>query len=37
MALTVTGAKKGEAREFLRFLQSAEAKNVLARYGFPMN
>ncbi|KAF0216527.1 MAG: molybdate transport system substrate-binding [Geobacteraceae bacterium] len=35
MALTITGAKKGEAQEFLRFLRSAEAKNVLAKYGFP--
>jgi len=34
MALTVSGARKKEAREFLRFLQSAEAKSVLARYGF---
>jgi molybdate transport system substrate-binding protein len=36
VALTVTGAKKGEAREFLRFLQSAEAKKLLARQGFPL-
>jgi molybdate transport system substrate-binding protein len=36
MALTVAGAKKAEAQEFLRFLHSAEAKVVLARYGFPM-
>jgi molybdate transport system substrate-binding protein len=36
MALTVTGAKKAEAQEFLRFLHSVEAKDVLARYGFPM-
>ena len=36
MALTVAGAKKTEAQEFLRFVQSAEAKVVLARYGFPM-
>lgn len=34
MALTVAGSKKKDAREFLRFLQSAEAKGVLARYGF---
>lgn len=34
MALTVAGAGKAEAKAFLRFLQSAEAKNVLARYGF---
>lgn len=36
MALTTGGAGKAEAREFLRFLQSPEAKNVLARYGFLM-
>jgi len=36
VALTVTGANKAEAQEFLRFLHSAEAKEVLARYGFPM-
>jgi len=36
MALTVSGAKKTEAQEFLRFLRSAEAKDVLARYGFPI-
>jgi molybdate transport system substrate-binding protein len=35
-ALTVAGAKKTGALEFLRFLHSAEAKGVLARYGFPM-
>lgn len=34
LALTVAGAKKKEAREFLRFLQSVEAKRVLVRYGF---
>jgi molybdate transport system substrate-binding protein len=36
MALTVAGANKAEAQEVLRFLQSAEAKAVLARYGFPI-
>ncbi|HBG06840.1 MAG: molybdate ABC transporter substrate-binding protein [Geobacteraceae bacterium GWC2_58_44] len=34
VALTAAGAKKVEARAFLRFLHSAEAKKVLARYGF---
>ncbi|RNC69183.1 MAG: molybdate ABC transporter substrate-binding protein [Desulfuromonadales bacterium] len=34
LALTVTGAKKPEAREFLRFLSSAEARKVLEKYGF---
>lgn len=34
LALTVTGAKRKEAREFLHFLQSAEAKKVLEKYGF---
>ena len=34
LALTVAGAKKTEAREFLRFLQSAEARKVLEKYGF---
>jgi molybdate transport system substrate-binding protein len=33
-ALTTAGAKKPEAREFLRFLRSAEAKGALARAGF---
>jgi ABC-type molybdate transport system substrate-binding protein len=36
MALTVAGAKKAGAQEFLSFLNSAEAKDVLARYGFQM-
>ena len=36
MALTVAGAKKAGAQEFLSFLHSAEAKDVLARYGFQM-
>lgn len=34
MALTVAGAGKKEALEFLRFLQSAEARKVLEKYGF---
>ena len=34
LALTTAGAKKRGAREFFRFLQSAGAKSVLARYGF---
>ncbi|ACH39621.1 MAG: hypothetical protein ACD_55C00112G0002 [uncultured bacterium] len=34
MALTVTGAKNSDAASFYRFLQSAEAKVVLRRYGF---
>uniref|UniRef100_C6E9J2 Molybdenum ABC transporter, periplasmic molybdate-binding protein n=1 Tax=Geobacter sp. (strain M21) TaxID=443144 RepID=C6E9J2_GEOSM len=33
-ALTVAGAKHKEAVDFLKFLQSAEAKNVLANLGF---
>lgn len=34
MALTAVGAKRKEAREFLRFLQSAEARKLLEKYGF---
>ena len=34
MALTAVGAAKKEAREFLRFLTSAEARKVLEKYGF---
>lgn len=34
LALTTTGAKKKEALEFLRFIQSAEARKVLEKYGF---
>jgi molybdate transport system substrate-binding protein len=34
MALTVTGAKNGDARSFYRYLQSEAAKAVLAKYGF---
>jgi molybdate transport system substrate-binding protein len=36
MGLTITGAKKGEAVAFFKFLQSAEAKAVLAKHGFPV-
>ena len=34
MALTVTGAKSGDAQSFYRFLQSEEARTVLVKYGF---
>jgi len=34
MALTVAGTKKTEAAAFYKFLQSAEAKKLLAKYGF---
>ena len=34
MALTPEGSKKAEAIAFLKFLQSAEAKSVLAKHGF---
>ena len=34
MALTVAGAKNPETVEFFHFLQSAEAKKVLEKYGF---
>jgi len=34
VALTVTGSKKAEAAAFYKFLQSAEAKRVLSRYGY---
>ncbi|GLI38553.1 molybdate ABC transporter substrate-binding protein [Geobacter hydrogenophilus] len=34
MALTVAGAEKKEAREFLRFLMSVEARKILEKYGF---
>jgi molybdate transport system substrate-binding protein len=33
-ALTVTGARKKEAAAFYRFMRSAQAKKVLASYGF---
>ena len=34
MALTAAGARKREARDFFRFLQSGEARKVLEKYGF---
>jgi molybdate transport system substrate-binding protein len=34
MALTTGGSKKAEAIAYLKFLQSAEAKSVLAKHGF---
>ncbi|MBP7734382.1 MAG: molybdate ABC transporter substrate-binding protein [Spirochaetes bacterium] len=34
MALTITGAGKKEAAAFHRFMQSANAKKVLSKYGF---
>ncbi|MBP1731557.1 MAG: molybdenum transporter, periplasmic molybdate-binding protein [Deltaproteobacteria bacterium] len=34
MALTVAGGRKAEAVAFLKFLQTEEARAVLARYGF---
>lgn len=34
MALTPAGVKNREARVFFRYLQGAEAKRVLAKYGF---
>jgi molybdate transport system substrate-binding protein len=34
MALTVTGSKKAEAAAFVKFLQTNEAKSILAKYGF---
>jgi len=34
MALTAAGVKKTEAAAFYKFLQSAEAKKLLAKYGF---
>ena len=36
MALTVNGGRKAEAVTFYRFLQSAEAKKVLVKHGFPV-
>jgi molybdate transport system substrate-binding protein len=36
MGLTVAGSKKAEAVAFFKFLQSAEAKAVLAKHGFPV-
>jgi len=37
MGLTIVGSKKAEAVAFFNFLQSAEAKAVLAKHGFPVN
>ena len=34
MALTLVGSKKAEAAGFYRFLESADAKAILARHGF---
>ena len=34
MALTLAGSKKAEAAGFYRFLESADAKAILARHGF---
>jgi len=34
MALTLVGSKKAEAAGFYRFLESADAKGILARHGF---
>jgi molybdate transport system substrate-binding protein len=36
MGLTLTGAKNPDARQLLHYLQSAEAKEVLKKYGFTM-
>jgi molybdate transport system substrate-binding protein len=36
MGLTIAGSKKPEAVAFFKFLQSAEAKAVLAKHGFPV-
>jgi molybdate transport system substrate-binding protein len=37
IALTTSGAKKGEVRAFLLFLKSQQAKSVLTKYGFSVN
>lgn len=37
VALTIAGSKKAEAVAFLKFLQTSEAKAVLAKYGFVVN
>jgi len=37
VALTIAGSKKAEAVAFLKFLQTPEAKAVLAKYGFVVN
>jgi len=34
MALTVSGSTKSESVAFFRFLQSAEARGVVAKHGF---
>lgn len=36
MALTMAGAKKPEAAAFYNYLQTAEARAVLAKHGFPV-
>jgi molybdate transport system substrate-binding protein len=36
MALTVTGSKNAEAKSFIAWLQSGEAKSVLKKYGFEL-
>ena len=36
MALTAKGSRKAEAMAFYKFLQSPEAKAVLAKHGFPV-
>jgi molybdate transport system substrate-binding protein len=36
MALTLTGAKNKEAESFFKYLQSGDAKTVLAKYGFAL-
>ncbi len=36
MALTTTGAKNAEARAFIDWLQGAEARSVLKKYGFEL-
>ena len=37
VALTIAGSKKAEAAAFFKFLQTSEAKAVLAKYGFVVN
>lgn len=34
--LTLSGAKNGDARQFMQYLQGREAKEVLKKYGFAM-
>ena len=36
MALTTTGTKNAEAKEFISWLQGGEAKSVLKKYGFEL-